>query len=69
MVSDVVSFGETMLRLNATKLYQAVDLHYTQSGKVGERETVEFELALQLQPLAPAALEGTSHEVVQAKAQ
>jgi Tfp pilus assembly protein PilN len=42
--------GETMLRLNATKLYQAVDLDYTQSGKVGDRDTVEFEVAAHLPP-------------------
>jgi Tfp pilus assembly protein PilN len=42
--------GETMLRLNATKLYQSVDLHFTQSGKLGERDTVEFELAARLPP-------------------
>jgi Tfp pilus assembly protein PilN len=40
--------GETMLRLNATKLYQSVDLHFTQSGKLGERDTVEFEVAARL---------------------
>jgi Tfp pilus assembly protein PilN len=43
--------GETMLRLNATKLYQAVDLHYTQSGKLGDRDTVEFEVAAHLPPV------------------
>jgi Tfp pilus assembly protein PilN len=43
--------GETMLRLNATKLYQAVDLHFTQSGKVGEHDTVEFEVAAHLPPV------------------
>jgi Tfp pilus assembly protein PilN len=43
--------GETMLRLNATKLYEAVDLHYTQSGKMGERDTVEFEVAARLPPV------------------
>ena len=42
--------GETMLRLNATKLYQSVDLHFTQSGKLGERDTVEFEVAAHLPP-------------------
>jgi Tfp pilus assembly protein PilN len=42
--------GETMLRLNATKLYQAVDLDYTQSGKVGNRDTVEFQVAAHLPP-------------------
>ncbi len=42
--------GETMLRLNATKLYQAVDLDYTQSGKMGDRDTVEFEVAAHLPP-------------------
>jgi Tfp pilus assembly protein PilN len=42
--------GEAMLRLNQNKLYRAVDLHFTQSGKVGDRDTVEFELAAQLQP-------------------
>jgi Tfp pilus assembly protein PilN len=46
--------GETMLRLNATKLYESVDLHYTQSGKMGERDTVEFEVAARL----PAGEEG-----------
>jgi Tfp pilus assembly protein PilN len=40
--------GETMLRLNGTKLYESVDLHYTQSGKMGERDTVEFEVAARL---------------------
>jgi Tfp pilus assembly protein PilN len=43
--------GETMLRLNATRLYQAVDLHYTQSGKVGDHDTVEFEVAAHLPPV------------------
>src|SRR4051812_27070403 len=43
--------GETMLRLNATRLYQTVDLHYTQSGKVGEHDTVEFEVAAHLPPV------------------
>ena len=42
--------GETMLRLNATKLYEAVDLHYTQSGKVADHDTVEFEVAAHLPP-------------------
>ena len=42
--------GETMLRLNATKLYQAVDLSYTQSGKMGDRDTVQFEVAAHLPP-------------------
>ncbi len=42
--------GETMLRLNATKLYQAVDLSYTQSGKTGDRDTVQFEVAAHLPP-------------------
>jgi Tfp pilus assembly protein PilN len=42
--------GETMLRLNATKLYKTVDLHFTQSGKMGERDTVEFEVAAHLPP-------------------
>jgi Tfp pilus assembly protein PilN len=42
--------GETMLRLNATKLYQAVDLSYTQSGKLGDRDTVQFEVAAHLPP-------------------
>jgi Tfp pilus assembly protein PilN len=42
--------GETMLRLNQTNLYQAVDLHFTQSGKIGDRDTVEFEVAAQLPP-------------------
>jgi Tfp pilus assembly protein PilN len=42
--------GETMLRLNGTKLYQTVDLNYTQSGKLGDRHTVEFEVAAHLPP-------------------
>jgi Tfp pilus assembly protein PilN len=46
--------GETMLRLNATKLYETVDLHYTQSGKIGERDTVEFEVAARLPPVGGA---------------
>lgn len=43
--------GEAMLRLNQNQLYNGIDLHYTQSGKVGERTTVEFELAAHLKPL------------------
>ncbi len=43
--------GETMLRLNGTKLYDSVDLHFTQSGKLGEHETVEFEVAAHLPPV------------------
>lgn len=46
--------GETMLRLNATQLYQAVDLDYTQSGKMGDRDTVEFEVAAHLPPVEKA---------------
>jgi Tfp pilus assembly protein PilN len=46
--------GETMLRLNATKLYQTVDLDYTQSGKLGDRDTVEFEVAAHLPPAEKA---------------
>jgi Tfp pilus assembly protein PilN len=42
--------GEAMLRLNQNKLYRGVNLHFTQAGKIGERDTVEFELAAQLQP-------------------
>lgn len=49
--------GETMLRLNEARrgpngppLYQAVDLDFTQSGKLGERDTVEFEVAAHLPP-------------------
>jgi Tfp pilus assembly protein PilN len=42
--------GEAMLRLNQNPLYRAIDLHYTQPGKMGERDTVEFELAAHLQP-------------------
>jgi Tfp pilus assembly protein PilN len=42
--------GETMLRLNATKLYETVDLHYTQSSKFADRTTVEFEVAAHLPP-------------------
>lgn len=49
--------GETMLRLNEARrgpqgplLYQAVDLNYTQSGKLGDRATVEFEVAAHLPP-------------------
>jgi Tfp pilus assembly protein PilN len=56
--------GEAMLRLNQNRLYKAVDLHFTQSGKVGERETVEFELAAHLQPM-----EGAKNEVAQAQTQ
>jgi Tfp pilus assembly protein PilN len=46
--------GETMLRLNATNLYQAVDLDFTQSGKMGDRDTVEFEVAAHLPPAEKA---------------
>jgi Tfp pilus assembly protein PilN len=46
--------GETMLRLNATKLYESVDLHFTQSNKIGERDTVEFEVAARLPPVGGA---------------
>jgi Tfp pilus assembly protein PilN len=42
--------GEAMLRLNQTGLYKAVDLHFTQSGKLGATDTVEFELAAHLPP-------------------
>lgn len=43
--------GETMLRLNGTRLYQSVDLHYTQSGRQGDHDTVEFEVAAHLPPV------------------
>src|SRR5262249_35993865 len=43
--------GETMLRLNTTKLYQAVDLHFTQAGKFGGHDTYEFEVAAHLPPV------------------
>jgi Tfp pilus assembly protein PilN len=56
--------GEAMLRLNQNRLYKAIDLHFTQSGKVGERDTVEFELAAHLQPM-----EGAKNEVAQAQTQ
>lgn len=56
--------GEAMLRLNQNQLYQAVDLHFTQSGKVGERDTVEFQLAAHLRPL-----KGESHDVASAQTQ
>lgn len=49
--------GETMLRLNEARrgsqgplLYQAVDLDFTQSGKLGDRDTVQFEVAAHLPP-------------------
>lgn len=57
--------GEAMLRLNQNQLYNGVDLHFTQSGKVGSRETVEFELAAHLKPLK----EEPSNEVATAKTQ
>jgi Tfp pilus assembly protein PilN len=56
--------GEAMLRLNQNRLYKAIDLHFTQSGKLGERDTVEFELAAHLQPM-----EGAKNEVAQAQTQ
>lgn len=57
--------GEAMLRLNQNnRLYRGVDLHFTQSGKVGERDTVEFELAAHLMPL-----KGGGDEVAQAQTQ
>jgi Fimbrial assembly protein (PilN) len=56
--------GEAMLRLNQNRLYKAIDLHFTQSGKVGERDTVEFELAAHLQPM-----EGAKNDVAQAQTQ
>jgi Tfp pilus assembly protein PilN len=56
--------GEAMLRLNQNRLYRAVDLHFTQSGKLGERDTVEFELAAHLQPM-----EGAKDAVAQAQTQ
>jgi len=56
--------GEAMLRLNQNQLYNGVDLHYTQSGKVGDRNTVEFELAAHLKPL-----KGETNEVATAKTQ
>jgi Tfp pilus assembly protein PilN len=55
--------GETMLRLNATKLYQAVDLHFTQAGKMGERDTVEFEVAAHLPPVEKPKDEGKETKV------
>jgi Tfp pilus assembly protein PilN len=56
--------GETMLRLNEFDFYKGVDLHFTQAGKVGERNTVEFEVAAQLKPL-----EGQKYAVAQAQTQ
>ncbi|MDO8684939.1 MAG: PilN domain-containing protein [Armatimonadota bacterium] len=40
--------GETMLRLNAYPDFERVDLHYTQSAAVGERQAIEFEIAAAL---------------------
>jgi Tfp pilus assembly protein PilN len=56
--------GEAMLRLNQQPLYRTVNLHYTQAAKSGEKDTVEFELAAQLQPI-----EGTTNEVAKPQAQ
>jgi len=56
--------GETMLRLNQLNQYQDINLHYTQAGKVGDRDTVQFEFAALLKPL-----EGRKDEVAQAKTQ
>jgi Tfp pilus assembly protein PilN len=56
--------GEAMLRLNQNQLYNGVDLHFTQSGKLGERETVEFELAAHLKPMKEQI-----NEVAQAQTQ
>lgn len=36
--------GETMLRINTIPDLERVDLHFTQSGKVGNAEAVEFEI-------------------------
>ena len=36
--------GETMLRLNSYKGFDAVDLHFTQRGVVGKRQVLEFEI-------------------------
>jgi Tfp pilus assembly protein PilN len=56
--------GETMLRLNQFSYYKGVDLHYTQTGKLGKRDTVEFEVAAQLKPL-----EGQKYETAPTQAQ